>query len=140
MLRGFHSKRSSSTASRTAATGDAKVADIPPAAPATSRVFRSALVSLKNCASIEPKAPPVMMIAAAADEDGLEGFRNSLAADALRPVAGHEADDERSGDRDQDHEPAERVARRGDERDVPPPEEGEVREQADQPEERQGHP
>ncbi len=62
MLRGFHSKRSSSTASRTAARGDAKVADIPPAAPATSRVFRSALVSLKNCASIEPKAPPVMMI------------------------------------------------------------------------------
>ena len=43
-LRGFHSKSSSSTARRTAATGDAKVADIPAAAPATSNVFRSALV------------------------------------------------------------------------------------------------
>src|SRR6266403_216756 len=103
MLRGFHSKRSSSTASRTAATGDAKVADIPPAAPATSRVFRSALVSLKNWASIEPKAPPChddrafrpegaagadrngsgerlqegdpRLHPAPPDEDGLEGFR-----------------------------------------------------------------
>jgi len=43
-LRGFHSKSKSSTASSTAATGEAKVADIPPAAPATSKVFRSALV------------------------------------------------------------------------------------------------
>ena len=43
-LRGFHSKRSSSTASSTAATGDANVADMPAAAPATSSVLRSALV------------------------------------------------------------------------------------------------
>ena len=43
-LRGFHSNSSSSTASSTAARGAANVADIPPAAPATSSVFRSALV------------------------------------------------------------------------------------------------
>src|SRR5262249_39723631 len=61
-LRGFHSKSSSSTASSTAATGEANVADMPPAAPATSSVFRSALVSRKSCATIEPKAPPVMMM------------------------------------------------------------------------------
>jgi hypothetical protein len=39
-IRGFHSKRSSSTASRNAATGEANVADIPPAAPATWRALR----------------------------------------------------------------------------------------------------
>jgi len=43
-LRGFHSKSNNSTASKTAATGEANVADIPPAAPATSSVLRSALV------------------------------------------------------------------------------------------------
>ena len=43
-LRGFHSNNSSSTASRTEATGAANVADIPAAAPATSSVLRSALV------------------------------------------------------------------------------------------------
>ncbi len=41
-LRGFHSNSSSSTASSTAATGVAKIADMPPAAPATSNVLRSA--------------------------------------------------------------------------------------------------
>ena len=35
---------------------------MPAAAPATSRVFRSALVMWKNCATIDPTAPPVMMI------------------------------------------------------------------------------
>ena len=40
----FQSKSSNSTANNTAATGAANVADIPAAAPATSNVFRSALV------------------------------------------------------------------------------------------------
>ncbi len=62
MLRGRHSKRSSSTASRTAATGVPKVALIPAAAPATSSVLRSAAVRWKNWATMEPTAPPVMMI------------------------------------------------------------------------------
>src|SRR5207247_29536 len=62
MLRGFHSKSRSSTASSTAATGEAKVADMPAAAPATRSVFRSAAVSSKNWATRDPKAPPVMMI------------------------------------------------------------------------------
>src|SRR4029079_18660665 len=61
-LRGFHSNSSSSTARRTAATGEANVADIPEAAPATRRVLRTALVRLKNGATSEPNAPPVMMI------------------------------------------------------------------------------
>ena len=41
-LRGFHSNSNNSTASSTAATGVAKTADIPAAAPATSSVLRSA--------------------------------------------------------------------------------------------------
>ena len=61
-LRGFHSKSSSSTASSTAATGVPKVAAMPAAAPATSKVFRSAELSGKHCARSEPIAPPVMMI------------------------------------------------------------------------------
>ncbi len=61
-LRGFHSNKSSSTASRVAASGEANVADIPAAAPATSRVFRSAEVSVKSWATSDPNAPPVMMI------------------------------------------------------------------------------
>ena len=39
--RGFHSKSNNSTASKTAATGVAKIADMPAAAPATKRVLRS---------------------------------------------------------------------------------------------------
>jgi hypothetical protein len=46
----------------TAATGVAKIADMPPAAPATNKVLRSAADKWKRCASREPKAPPVMMI------------------------------------------------------------------------------
>ena len=61
-LRGFHSNSSSSTARITAATGEANVADMPAAAPATSSVLRSALVRWKNWAITEPNAPPVMMI------------------------------------------------------------------------------
>ncbi len=61
-LRGFHSNSSSSTPINTEASGAAKVADMPAAAPATSNVLRSMLVKWKNCAIIDPKAPPVMMI------------------------------------------------------------------------------
>jgi hypothetical protein len=35
---------------------------MPAAAPATSSVFRSALVRCRNCAMSDPNAPPVMMI------------------------------------------------------------------------------
>ena len=42
--------------------GVENTAAIPPAAPATKSVFRSAAVRWKNCAMIEPNAPPVMMI------------------------------------------------------------------------------
>ena len=126
-LRGFHSKSSSSTASSTAATGAAKVADMPAAAPATSSVLRSALVRWKSCATIEPNAPPVMMIgpsapngppepmeiadesglssatlrldAAALEQDRLDGLGDAVAADPLRAVARHEPDDQRADDR-----------------------------------------
>ncbi len=60
--RGFHSNRSSSTASATAATGVPKTALIPPAAPATRSVRRSIALRWKNCAITEPSAPPVRMI------------------------------------------------------------------------------
>ncbi len=46
-LRGFHSKSRISTARSTAAIGVLKTADIPPDAPATSSVFRSAAVRWK---------------------------------------------------------------------------------------------
>jgi hypothetical protein len=61
-LRGRHSNSSSSTASSTEASGALNVAAIPPAAPATSRIFRSSADRCRNCARIEPTAPPVMMI------------------------------------------------------------------------------
>ena len=61
-LRGFHSKSSSSTPISTEASGAAKVADMPAAAPATSKVRRSTLVKWKNWLTIEPMAPPVMII------------------------------------------------------------------------------
>ena len=61
-LRGFHSNNRSSTASSTAAIGVPKIAVMPAAAPATSRVLRSAALRLKHCANSEPMAPPVMMI------------------------------------------------------------------------------
>jgi hypothetical protein len=61
-LRGRHSNSSSSTASRTDDSGALNVAAMPPAAPATRRVLRSSADSRRNCARIEPTAPPVMMI------------------------------------------------------------------------------
>ena len=79
-LRGFHSKSRSSTARRTAATGAAKVADIPAAAPATSSVLRSALVRWKNCAITDPNAPPVMMIGPSAPKGPPEPME--IAADS----------------------------------------------------------
>ena len=45
-----------------AATGEAKVADMPPAAPATNKVLRSALVRWNICAIMDPNAPPVIMM------------------------------------------------------------------------------
>ena len=121
-LRGFHSNSRSSTASSTAAIGVPKIAVMPAAAPATSRVLRSAALRLKHCANSEPRAPPVMMIgpsapngppvpieiaedsglrigdfrlhAAAADQDRLDGFGNAVAADLLGAKARHQPDGE----------------------------------------------
>ena len=61
-LLGLHSKSSSSTARRIAATGVANVAAIPAAAPATSSVVLSASVTCIHCAMSDPTAPPDMMI------------------------------------------------------------------------------
>ena len=61
-LRGLSSKSNNSTANSTAAVGVPNVAVMPPAAPATSSVLRSADVNRNTWAMIEPKAPPVMMI------------------------------------------------------------------------------
>ena len=138
---------------------------MPAAAPATSSVLRSALVRWKNCAISEPTAPPVMMIgpsapngppepiemadesglrsatlgldAAAVDQDRLDRFRDAVPADALGTVARHHADDERAGDRHQDHEWSERVPCRRDERRAEALEEEQVGEESDQREQRQ---
>ena len=94
-LRGFHSKRSSSTASKVAAIGEAKTAAMPAAAPATSRVLRSAAERWKSWANREPSAPPVMMIGPSAPKgppvpiDTAEetGFRiATFASSRLRPI------------------------------------------------------
>src|SRR5437016_12159505 len=61
-LRGFHSNKSSSTASSVAASGVPNTVAIPPAAPATSNVFRSAGDRWNAWPNSEPSAPPVMMI------------------------------------------------------------------------------
>ena len=102
---------------------------MPAAAPATSSVLRSALVRWNNCAIIDPNAPPVMMMgpsapngppepieiadesgfrigqprlhAAAVDQNRFDRFRNSVAANALRAVARHQADDQRAADGNQ---------------------------------------
>ncbi len=58
-LRGRHSNSSSSTAST---TGVPNTAVMPAAAPATSKVLRSAAVTSMHCAISEPSAAPVMMI------------------------------------------------------------------------------
>ncbi len=60
--RGPSSKRSSSTASSAAATGLPKVAVMPAAAPAASRILRSSAVVSSSCPTSEPSAPPVAMI------------------------------------------------------------------------------
>ena len=137
-LRGFHSNSSSSTASSTAAIGEANVADIPAAAPATSSVLRSTLVRWKNCAIIEPNAPPVMMIgpsapngppvpieiadesglriasrgchAAAIDQDRFQRFRNAVPANSFRSVARHQSDDRELRHRHQNRPRAQGIA------------------------------
>ena len=135
-LRGFHSNSSSSTASSTAATGVAKIAAMPAAAPATSSVLRSAAERWNACANSEPNAPPVMMIgpsapngppvpieiaeesglstatfalhAAAADEDRFHRLGDAVAADLLRAVARHQADDQ-AADHRHEHRPRTRA-------------------------------
>ena len=130
-LRGFHSNNNSSTASKTAATGVAKTADMPAAAPATSNVLRSAALRWNCCAKSEPNAPPVMMIGpsapngppvpmemaeesglssatfrsnpAAAEQNGLQRLGNAVPANFLRAKPRHQPDDQRARHRHQHH-------------------------------------
>src|SRR6185436_7193669 len=76
---------------------------------------------------------------AALEQDGLDRFRDPVAADTLGPVAGHEADDEGARHGDEDLEPPEVVARGRHHLRRPALEEEQVREQADQLQEGQGH-
>jgi len=71
--------------------------------------------------------------AAAIQEDGLDGFGDAMAADALGAVARHQADDEGAGDRHDDLEWAEVVAGRRDQRRIPALVKEQVCHQADQP-------
>ncbi len=163
-LRGFHSNKRSSTASSAAAMGEANVADMPAAAPATRSVFRSAAVSRKSCATIDPNAPPVMMIGPSApngppdpieiaDESGFkiatrgstrlprsrdrfDRFGNAVTANALGAIARHHADDERADDGNE-HRPVPEVILRGrDGLDARALEEEDVREERDHPKQR----
>ena len=166
-LRGFHSNNSSSTASSTAASGAANVADMPAAAPATSSVLRSTLVKWKNCAIIDPNAPPVMMMgpsapngpplpmemaddsgfrmasrgchAAAIDQDRFDRFWNAVSADSFRAVSRHQSDDQRAADRHQNRPDAQMIAGWRDQRGVPAAEIEQIGEKTDQPQQRPGH-
>ena len=62
MVRGFHSKTSSSTPNKAAATGVPNTAAIPAHAPATSKVRRSMAAKWKSWATIDPMAPPLKMM------------------------------------------------------------------------------
>ena len=94
-LRGFHSNNNSSSASKTAATGVAKMAVMPPAAPATRSVLRSAADRCNAWPNRDPNAPPVTMIGpsapygppvpiARADDRGLSTA--TLGSIRLRPI------------------------------------------------------
>ena len=121
-LRGFHSNSSSSTASSTAAIGVPNVADIPPAAPATSSVLRSAAVRWKSLGDqraeraaghddrpLGAERPAradrdgrrerleqrdLRLHPALADQDRLHRLGDAVPPDPLRAVAGHQADDQ----------------------------------------------
>ena len=93
--RGRSSNSSSSTASTTAATGEPKIAVMPAAAPAASRVLRSLPVTFSNWPSTEPSAPPVAMIGpsapngppvpiAIAEDTGLRKVTRGAIFDSLR--------------------------------------------------------
>ena len=60
--RGRYSNNNSSTASSTADTGLPKVAAIPAAAPADSRILRSSPVVFRSWPTSDPSPPPVAMI------------------------------------------------------------------------------
>ena len=131
-LRGFHSNSSSSTASMIDAKGVPKMPVMPAVAPATSSVLRSAALKWNNCANSEPIAPPVMMIGPSApngpplpidtaddrglssatlsdsrllaEQDGLDRFRDAVAADLVRSEARHQADDQPADNGDEQHQ------------------------------------
>ena len=48
--------------------------------------------------------------AAAVDQNGFDGFGNAVAADALRAIARHQADDQRADDRHEHRRAAEVIA------------------------------
>ena len=129
-LRGFHSKSSSSTASSTAAIGEAKIADIPAAAPGDEqrlalrgreveelREERADRAARHDDRALRAERPAradrdrggdglqdrdLRLDPAAADQDRLERLGDAVAADLLRAEARHQADDERAHDRDED--------------------------------------
>jgi hypothetical protein len=80
----------------------------------------------------DPRLHPAL-----ADEDRLERLRDAVSADALRTVSGHHPDDERAGDRHQDGDRAELIVCGVRERRADAVEEEEIREEPDEPEQRQ---
>ncbi len=126
-LRGFHSNRSSSTASNTAATGVAKIADMPPAAPGDQQGFAFRRGQMKQLreqrterAAGHDDGPFRAERAAGADGDGggnwlehrnfrlhaaapdqnrLQRLGDAVAANFRRTIARHETDDQRANHR-----------------------------------------
>ena len=73
--------------------------------------------------------------AAPVDEDRLDRFRNAVPADALGSVPRHGPDHERARDRHEDHQRAERMRLRRDQRGADPLKEEKIRKEADEREE-----
>lgn len=71
------------------------------------------------------------------DQNRFDGFRDAVPPNAIRAVASHEPDDQRAHDRHENDQRTQRVIRRRGERRAPALEEKEVREQADQFQQRQ---
>jgi len=70
--------------------------------------------------------------AAAVDQNRFNGFRNAVAADSLRAVAGHDADDQRASDWNENAVETQMIARRRDHCSVPAAKIEDVGEQTDQ--------
>src|SRR6185437_13694849 len=71
-------------------------------------------------------------------EDGFDGFGDAMPANALGPIARHQADDERDNDRNEDDKDAKMISGRRDEIGTPALEKEEVGKKPNEPQQREG--